>query len=509
MPSSLLHLKNAILIDGTGAPPCKGDILIVGDRIIEVGLCTVPPGTPVVDCTGWVVCPGFIDAHSHSDLHVLKARLEKTQQGVTSEVVGNCGFSPYPTAGREDAVRKFANGILCGDERWGWGGATAYLKDLAQAPNATAYSLIGHGSMRVAVAGNEQRSLTTREMDRMEQLLEEALTAGAIGMSTGLMYAPGSCADADELECLCRIVARHNKIYATHMRSYSFGLEEAVEEQLDLARRTGCRLQISHLQAVGRPNWDRQRRVIEIIEQASQEGVDVAFDCYPYTAGNTVLTQLVPQWALNGGTDRMIERLLDPRLRKQIAEETRAKMALPWTDVVLTSVESQHNRWAVGMTLAALAERRALEPADLLLELLIEERGNATMLTFNQNEENLRQVLTHPFSIIITDGLFVHGKGHPRLHGTFPLLLGDICRDRHWLSLQEAIHKVTGKPAARFGLAQRGLLKPGYYADIAIFDATSINSAANYENPDVPPEGIRHILRNGTFLSAVSGEKPN
>ncbi len=503
MQDQMLLLKDATLIDGLGTDPYPGDILISGSRILAIGSFAPPADIRTLDCRGLVAAPGFIDAHSHSDLQVLEGRLEKTRQGVTSEVVGNCGFSTYPMARDAHAVHRFANGILCGGENWGWAGASAYLDALAKAPNAHVYSLIGHGSMRVEVAGNEQRPLSAQEMDRMEHLLDDALSAGAIGFSTGLMYAPGSCAPPEELERLCRVVARHGKVYATHMRSYSFGLEDAVEEQLQLAQRTGCRLQISHLQAVGRPNWDRQERVLQNIEQAAQEGVDVAFDCYPYIAGNTTLTQLAPQWALDGGLDRLIERLLDPVLRRRIAEESRAAMALPWTDVILTSVESEQNQWAVGLSLAAIAERRAQDPGDLLLDLLIEERGVATMLTFNQSTENLRRVLTHPLSIIITDGLFVRGKTHPRLHGTFPFLLGELCRQQGWLTLQEAIHKITGKPAERFRIPERGLLKPGYFADLILFDAAVIGSEANYAIPDVPPTGIRHVLLNGSFIEGI------
>lgn len=507
MSTRMLLLQNATLIDGSGAPATTGDLLIQGNRIAAVGHCGPATGATVLDCTGLVAAPGFIDAHSHSDLQVLDGRMEKPLQGVTSEVVGNCGFSPYPMARHADAVHQFANGILCGDDHWGWDGAAAYLHALAKAPHASVYSLIGHGSMRVEVASNVQRPLTAQEMDRMEHLLEDAFSAGVTGFSTGLMYAPGSSAPPEELERLCSVVARHNKVYATHMRSYSFGLEDAVEEQLELARRTGCRLQISHLQAVGRSNWDRQQRVLDRIEEAAQQGIDVAFDCYPYTAGNTTLTQLVPQWALDGGLQQLTARLLDPLQRQRIAEESRANMALPWTDVILTSVESGQNQWAVGMSLAAIAEKRAQDPGELLLDLLIEEQGAATMLTFNQSEENLRRVLTHPFAIIITDGLFVRGKTHPRLHGTFPFLLGELCRQQKWLSLHEAIHKVTGKPAERFGIAERGLLRPGYFADITLFDAETIQSQASYDTPNVTPTGIRYILRNGDFLASAA--KPN
>lgn len=504
MPDDALLLKNASLIDGTGMPPVCGDLLIVDDRIAEIGHFQASANIPVLDCIGLTATPGFIDAHSHSDLQVLQGRMEKTRQGVTSEVVGNCGFSPYPMAHHADAVHQFANGILCGGNHWGWASAQEYLEALVDAPNANVYSLIGHGSMRVEIAGNEQRPLTAGEMDRMEEMLDEALTAGAVGLSTGLMYAPGSCAKIEEVERLCRVVARHDKIYATHMRSYSFGLEDAVEEQLELARRSGCRLQISHLQAVGRTNWPKQGRVIESIERAVQHGVDVAFDCYPYIAGNTTLSQLIPQWSLDGGMGQLKARLLDAKLRKRIVEESCASMPFAWTDVILTSVESEQNQWAVGMSLAAIAEKRMQGPGELLIDLLLEEAGAATMLTFNQSEENMRRVLTHPLSIVITDGLFVRGKAHPRLHGTFPFLLGELCLKQGWLTLHEAIHKVTGRPAKRFGLKQRGLLRPGYFADITLFETATIDSKATYAQPDVSPCGIRHVIRNGRFIEGIS-----
>jgi dihydroorotase/N-acyl-D-amino-acid deacylase len=503
MSRERLLLKNALVVDGTGAPPFHGGVLVEAGRIARVGAVEAPPDTSVVDCSGMVAAPGFIDAHSHSDLQVLEGRREKTLQGVTSEVVGNCGFSAFPAADARQ-LRQFANGILCGGESWGWSSAAGYLAAVEAAPAANVYALAGHGSLRVAVAGQAQRPLTGAEMDRMEGLLEDALSAGAIGFSTGLMYAPGSCAPPEELERLCRIVARRGAIYATHMRSYSRGLLDALREQIDLARRTGCRLQISHLQAVGPEQWPLQQPALELIERAVDEGIDVAFDCYPYLAGNTNLTQLLPQWVLDGGVEAMMERLAGPA-RARIAEETRRNAVVPWPGVIVTAFATAANRHLTGMSLAAIAEARGRRPWETLVDLVEEERGSASVITFNQSPENLRATLTHPLSIVISDGLFVRGKPHPRLHGTFPCFLETACRARRWLTLPEAIHKITGRPAARFGLKERGLLRPGCFADIAVFDPERFGSRATYDMPDIPPDGLRMVLRNGVSLETSAG----
>ncbi|MBS1854521.1 MAG: amidohydrolase family protein [Acidobacteria bacterium] len=510
MPRERLLLKNALIVDGTGAPPFHGGVLVEDGRIAQVGAVDAPADVPSVDCSGMAAAPGFIDAHSHSDLQVLEGRREKTLQGVTSEVVGNCGFSPFPTADARE-LHQFANGILCGGEHWGWSNAAEYLAAAEAAPAANVYAMAGHGSLRVAVAGLAQRPLTATEMDRIEGLLEDSLSAGAIGFSTGLMYAPGSCAPPEELERLCRIVARQGAIYATHMRSYSRGLLDAIREQIDLARAAGCRLQISHLQAVGPEQWPLQEPALELIERALEEGVDVAFDCYPYLAGNTNLTQLLPQWALDGGVDAMMVRLAGAE-RTRIAEESRRNVVVPWSGVIVTAFATDANRHLTGLSLEAIAEARGRQPWETLVDLVEEERGSATVITFNQSPENLRATLTHPLSIVISDGLFVRGKPHPRLHGTFPCFLETVCREKRWLTLPEAVHKITGRPAARFGLKERGLLRPGYHADVTVFEPERIGSRATYKSPDIPPDGLHLVLRNGVILESPgrgSGLRPN
>jgi N-acyl-D-amino-acid deacylase len=491
-------LKNGTIVDGSGRSAYSGNILIRENRIEEVGRFEAPLDCGQIDCAGLTIVPGFIDAHSHSDIQVLENRREKVEQGVTAEVVGNCGFSPYPGGVDKTQLREFANGIFCGGSTWGWDSARDYLRELERRAGLThVLSLVGHGSLRIAVAGNQQGPLSPAALDVLEQKLTDSLSAGACGLSTGLMYAPGSSAPFDELLSLCHIVARENKVYATHMRSYSRELVESVDEQLELARQSGCRLQISHLQAAGRSNWDKQDRAIERIERARREGVDVAFDIYPYLAGSTVLTQMVPQWTLDGGIRSLLTLLASSENRKKIASEVRDHIAPEWSDIFVTSVASAANRALVGKSLAEIAADCQLEPAESMLELLSQEQGRVNVISFNQSEQNLRKLLTHPLCLVISDGFYVGGKPHPRLYGTFPTLLGTICREKRWLGLAQAVHKVTQMPAERFGIKERGLVLPGYLADLVVFDANEISSPATYEAPDRAPRGIRFVFREG------------
>ncbi|MGI8991060.1 MAG: N-acyl-D-amino-acid deacylase family protein [Bryobacteraceae bacterium] len=503
----MLLLLNGFLLDGTGAAPVQGDVLIEGNRIVETGSPSPPADCARLDCSGLAIAPGFIDLHSHADLQVLENRMEKVKQGVTTEVVGNCGFSPFPQSGDPRILHEFGDGILGSTGDWGWPTARDYLDAVEK--NATALHvapLIGHGSLRIAVVGLRQGALTGDELDSMAGLLEDALDAGCPGFSTGLMYAPGSSAGTDELERLIGVVARKGKLYATHMRNYSSGLVDAVREQLDLTRATGCRLQISHLQASGRSNWTLQQPALDEIEAGREQGLDVEFDIYPYQCGSTVLTQWLPQWALDGGTEALMRRLRDQATRKRMINEMAGVRAQPWSDVTISAVATDENQGLVGATIAQIAERRGGEPSETALNLLIEERGKINVISFNQSEGNLRNLITHPLCSIISDGFYVKGKAHPRLYGTFPELLGTVVRDKAWLSLSEAIHKITAKPAARLNLHDRGMLRKGYFADVTVFDPGRVASAATYENPAVDPVGIRSVFKDGqsVFNSGAS-----
>lgn len=501
-------LQGGAVYDGTGRAPFIGSVVVRDGLILDVTAGHAEADGEIIDCTGLAIAPGFIDVHSHSDLQALEGRREKLNQGVTTEVVGNCGFSPFPCGCHASELRSFANGILHGGDHWAFHSAREYFEAGRRAGlPSRVETLVGHGSLRVVQAGMSQRPLTEKELGAMLDDLDTSLSQGAVGVSTGLMYAPGSGAPREELLALCKGAARHGKLHCTHMRDYGFHLLEAIEEQLSLARESGCRLQISHLQAVGKANRELNARAVEMIENAHKEGVDVAFDCYPYTCGSTVITQLLPQSALEGGVDALLARLADPDSRRSIAQEAAKTIANTWDEVFVSAVASEENIRCVGRSVEEIAGERAIEPMEAVFRLIEEERGAVNILEQNQSEENLRANLAHPLAIVISDGFYVKGRPHPRLYGTFPEFLARSVSHPTWLPLESAIHKITGAPARRFGIAQRGELRPGYVADITVFDPKRIASRATYASPEQTPEGIVRVFRDGRDRLAAGRER--
>lgn len=500
--SMALLLANGTVVDGTGGTARQADVLVEEGVIEDMGQIPVPRDAQMLDCAGLVVAPGFVDVHSHSDIETLEHRPEKIAQGITTEIVGNCGFSVFPTLDREHSYNVYK--MLFGRNERCWHHAGEYFQELESGGSFTnAAALTGHNTIRAAVMGLHRSHADTGQLGQMQRLLEGSLEKGAIGFSTGLNEVPGSYGSFEELVELCRVVRKYEAFYTSHLRDYKFGILAAVEEALELGRIAGVPVQLSHLQTVGSKNWDKMDRVLELVDQAVRQGVAVGIDAYPYLAGSCNLTQFLPDWALAGGSPDLLGRLADPGTRRQIAAETDAGMANTWSDILVANVDSAPNQGCIGRSIAEIAAERRQEAADAALSLLAEEQGIVTIISFNQSEANLRKVLSHPLTSIITDGLYTEGRPHPRTFGTYPKFLGEFVREKRWMSLETAIHKTSGLPARRFGLKGRGTLAPGNWADVTVFDPQEIGTASDYLNPNQPPRGIAYVLVNGQL--AVQG----
>ncbi len=431
-------------------------------------------------------------------LEVLDHRPQKVMQGVTTEVVGNCGFSVFPELPESGLAPTF-KAIFPGRGSRQWTDAGAYFADLENSRSHTnVAALTGHSSLRAGVAGMKA-GLDRANRDELGKRLAACLEQGSIGLSTGLNEAPSSYGDFPELVGLCRIVRQYDRLYTSHLRDYKFHLVEAVKEALDLGRETGVPVQLSHLQAVGRKNWDKMDPVLEMIDQAHDEGIDVGIDAYPYVAGSCNLTQALPVWCLEGGTGQLLKRLTEEDSRQLIAAETEGGMSNAWEDIMLSTLANPGQQELVGRTVQQVADERGCTGVEAALDLLIENQGNVMIISFNQSEENLRKVLNHPLTSIITDGLLTEGKPHPRTFGTYPTFLGEYVREKGWMSLEEAVRRVSALPAARFRLENRGLVRSGYWADLVIFSAEGIGTRSNYVEPEHGPQGIEHVLINGAW----------
>jgi N-acyl-D-amino-acid deacylase len=508
-----LILKNGRIVDGTGNPWFLGDVGIKDDAIVDVGRVN-QRSRETVDVRDQVVSPGFIDGHCHSDLMVLDEPLSeiKLQQGVTTEVLGNCGMTPAPVTARNlDLLRSYVEPVLGKTEReWSWETVESYVDSLLEAkPSENVATYVGHGTLRIAVMGFENRPASTGELDRMKGLLEEGLQAGAVGLSLGLMYAPGSYTSREELAELCSVLPGYDGLLATHIRGEGNSLIPSIEEVVWLAETCGVSLQISHLKAAGRSNWGSVTTAMELVEDARARGLDVTCDVYPYTAGSTTLTSLLPPWALEGGVSRALERLKDPTSRKRIKEELGHEhdgwdnllASTGWDSVYISSLSKANGANLEGKHLAKIGASRGVEPAECMMDLLLEQDGKVSIVFFHMAGDDVEQVVSWDRSLIASDSLHDQAeKPHPRLYGTFPHVLAEYVREKKLLTLEEAIRKMTSFPARRFRLGKRGLIAPGYVADLVVFDPDGISDKATYSDPKRFPEGISRVLVNGAIV---------
>jgi N-acyl-D-amino-acid deacylase len=509
-----LKIEGGTVIDGTGIAGGRADVGIRDEIIVAVGDLSRHSAGRTTPAVGRVVAPGFIDMHSHSDWRLWENRRaeSKIRQGVTTEVVGNCGFSPAPVSTEHlEELRGFALHLPRGlDFRWRSVGEYLDAFD-AEGTALNVIQLVGHGTLRVATMGFARRPPSERELAQMQRLLGQAIEDGAWGLSTGLIYAPGSYATTDEVVAVAQ-GARRRGFYASHIRGEGATLLAAVEEAIHIGREADLPVQISHIKAAGRPNWGQVGQALTRIDAAVGEGLDVAADCYPYTASSTSLRTLLPDWALEGGIDTMLARLRDPDTRQRIRRDVEAPAngqglldRVGWENVMVAYCARRKD--AEGRRLSELALARGLDPFDAALELIADEGGRGYMILFQLDEQDVRRALQHPRVMIGSDGSALapsgplgEGKPHPRSYGTFPRVLGEYVREQRVLSLAQAVHKMTGLPARRLGLKDRGIIKVGARADLVVFDPKAVADRATYSDPHRYPTGIGDVIVNGRFV---------
>jgi len=501
-------IQGGLVIDGTGAELQQTDIGITRDTITALGNLDGAQAAETVAARGLHVCPGFIDSHSHSDFNILiePAGQAKVQQGITTEVCGNCGMSSAPLYGM--ARRQRAQGLktLGIDITWStlpeFAGLLRHKQLLCNI-----LPLIGHGNIRGSVIGYDDRQPDAATLQRMADMLDDELGAGAWGLSTGLIYPPGVYAQTPELISLCRIARRCGGLYTTHMRSEGDRLLEAITEAISICREAEIPVQISHLKTMGRQNWHKLPLVFETIEKARAEGLPLSADRYPYTAGSTDLDAVLPAWVCQGGADVELERLKSPAIREQLAGDLRRSERGMADEILISRVASPKNKNLEGMLLGQAADSRGQSVTDALLDILIEEELHVDAIFFSMSEDNLREILQKDYVMIGSDasvwdvtGPLSSGKPHPRGFGTFPRVIRKYVLEERVLGLEQAVRKMTGQVAEAFKIPDRGLIRTGCKADIVIFDLATIKDNATYQEPHQFPSGIVRVMVNGQWV---------
>jgi N-acyl-D-amino-acid deacylase len=504
--ASAFTLLNGTVIDGSGTPGYLGAVVVESDRIMAVGGDAQSRGA-AIDCTGLAISPGFIDMHSHSDLVCMSdpQLAAKLRQGITTEVLGQDGLSEAPIPLEHVSMwRRHLSGLNGDpDVPWDWRSFGEYLGRCdGAAINMTA--LVGHGPLRLHALGMENRAVTAAELDVMCQVLDQALSEGAIGFSTGLIYSPCVYGDTEELIALGRVVAKHDAFMVYHMRYEGKRVLDGMAEVFRIARESGAACHISHFKARGRQAWGQAPAMVEAVERARAEGLDITADQYPYLAGSTMLGALLPPWCHAQGTEGVKTYLQDPTLRATIESEMvdgrpdweSTIVAVGWENVLISGVGSERNRGIVGKSLPEIAAAWGIPPYDAMVRLLLEEDLDVSMIVPALIEEDVTLLMRQPWVMTCTDGL-MGGEPHPRTYGTFPRKLGHYVREEGLEPLEEAVRKMTSLPAQRLRLADRGELRPGAFADMVVFDPKTIIDRATYEQPRTYPAGIAHVFVNG------------
>ncbi|MFI7504432.1 amidohydrolase family protein [Streptomyces sp. NPDC049687] len=513
-----LVFRDADVVDGSGEPSYRADVVVDGGRIVSIvreaaaAGCQRPMARREVDAEGLVLSPGFIDMHAHSDLALLRDpdHGAKAAQGVTLEVLGQDGLSYAPVDDRtlEEVRRAITGWNGYGDDiDFDWRSVGEYLDRLDRGIAVNAAYLIPQGTVRALAVGWEDREATPQELDRMRQLVAEGMEQGAVGMSSGLTYTPGMYAKGAELTELCRVVARYGGYYCPHHRSYGAGALEAYAEMVALTREADCPLHLAHATMNFGVNKGRAPELLALLDEALAAGADISLDTYPYTPGCTTLVALLPSWASEGGPEETLGRLADEATAERIRHHMEAVGAdgchgvpVEWDTIEISGVTRPELTDAVGRTIQQSADARGETPWTTARRLLLDDRLGPTILQHVGHEENVRAIMRHPVHTGGSDGILRGAKPHPRAYGTFPHYLGRYVRELGVLSLEECVAHLTSRPAARLRLPDRGLVREGYKADLVLFDPATVAAGSTFEKPRTPPTGIPHVLVDGRFV---------
>jgi N-acyl-D-amino-acid deacylase len=517
-----LIIKNGRIIDGSGRPGYTADLSVKGDRIVRIGNLKNAKATRVIDAAGLVVAPGFIDMLGQSETYVLidNRAMSKVMMGVTTEITGE-GESIAPVNDR--LIKEQEDFNLRYNLTVDWRTLDEYFRRLEkQGIGVNLGTFVGATQVRAYVIGFDNRSPIPSELEQMKQLVGEAMEDGALGLSTSLQYVPARFAKTDEIIELARVARRHGGIYATHQRSEANALDESLEEVFEIARQARIPAEIWHLKTAYQKNWGRMPEVLEKIRKARAQGLDITADVYPYIAGSTSLTACLPPWALEGGTDKMLGRLRDPqtraRLKKEISTDSK-----DWENiylgsggpsgVLIGSVLTRGLEWAQGKRVSEIATEQQKEPLDAVFDLILADHGQTGAIYFMMSEADLRAAMRAPFVSFCTDsggratdGPLAGAKSHPRGWGSYPRILGRYVRQERLLTIEKAIQKMTGMPATRVGLRDRGFLREGMFADITVFDPKSVIDRATFEMSNQYPQGVQYVIVNGQ-ISVDKGQR--
>ena len=522
MASFDLILRHGTVYDGLGNEGTAADVGLVGHEIAAVGDLSAAEGA-TVDCKGLAVAPGFVDIHNHSDLTLLVNPQAESmiRQGVTTLVTGQCGFTPFPVRPGQERELDELCPFIAAEVPWTWHSTAEFRERIGAAePAVNVAAMIGHSALRAFVYGFGQGEPSPDQIAEMARLLEVAFDEGAVGLSFGLGYALGAFASTEEMRALCRVAARRGRHVSFHIRNEGVRLLESLREAIGLARDVAAdgilRVQIDHLKASGQRSWGKMGEALALIETARAEGLDIAFDVYPYIAGSRHLSGSLPGWITEGSHEAMIGRLSDPECRQRLRGEQEAWdreeipvafLDIPPEHILITDVATEGNRWTIGKRLSEIAAAWGKDPLEAALDLLVAEDGFVNACFFSMCEEDMRLALAHEAGCVGTDGLvfapygaLARGAPHPRSYGTYPRVLGKYVREEGLLAPPEAIRKCTSFPASRLGLTDRGRITPGCKADVVVFAPDGIRDTATFAAPHQYPSGIEMVIVNGQIV---------